>query len=159
MKKNWTIFLVTVVVVIALDQGIKAVIINRLYLNEVIEVVPGLFNIVYYKNTGAAFGILRKASAFKTLFFTLATGAAIVFIVIMVKRSRDALLTISLSLIAGGAVGNLIDRLVSGSVTDFLDLYWGGYHWPAFNVADSAITVGVVATILIFYLKNPDRPR
>jgi len=158
LRKKWTVFFFTAVAVIVIDQITKAVIMSRLYPNDLIEVVPGLFNIVYYRNTGAAFGIFRGVSAIKTLFLITVTGAALIFIAFMIRRCEDLFTTLTLSLIAGGAVGNLIDRLVSGSVLDFLDFYAGSYHWPAFNVADSAITTGVVSTILIFSLKKPKRP-
>ncbi len=158
LRKKWTVFFFTALAVIVIDRITKAVIMNRLYPNELIEVVPGLFNIVYYRNTGAAFGIFRGGSSFKIFFLIIVTGAALIFIAFMVRRCEDLTATLALSLIAGGAVGNLIDRLVSGSVLDFLDLYAGNFHWPAFNVADSAITTGVVSTILIFSLKKPKRP-
>lgn len=139
--------------VIAADQATKAVITSQVALNDAIEVIPGLFNIVYVRNLGAAFGILNDGSVLSKLFLIGVSSIALVLIGSLIKSSKDALLSFALSLIAGGAVGNLIDRVRLGYVIDFLDFYIGEYHWPAFNVADSAITVGALLA-LFSYLKE-----
>ena len=111
---------------------------------------PGLSNLVYVMNPGAAFGFMADASeTFRYVFFTGVTVAAAILIVYYLIKSnpRNLMLAGSLTLIFGGAVGNLIDRLRFGAVVDFLDVYIGSAHWPAFNVADSAITCGAILMI------------
>ena len=114
-------------------------------------VIPDLFNLTYLTNNGAAFSILAGQPAlWRQVFFLCTACAALVFIWIA-QRSygrRSLWYTVALSLIAGGAIGNLIDRVRFGFVIDFLDVYVGSSHWPAFNVADSAITVGVLVFIV-----------
>lgn len=150
MKKNLLIFLLGAAVVVALDQITKSAITSRFALYEVFSVIPGFFNLVYVMNPGAAFGFLADASeTFRYVFFTgitiVATGLIIFYLI--KSNPRNLLLSVSLTLIFGGAAGNLIDRLRFGAVVDFLDVYIGGAHWPAFNVADSAITVGAILMI------------
>ncbi len=154
MNKGLLIFLITTASVTALDQLSKALITARLAYGSVVEIIPGLFNIVYYRNTGTAFGMLRGDSSIKTVLMAALTIGAIIFIAFMARQSRTSLHAIALSLISGGAAGNLIDRLTGGSVVDFLDLYLRSYHWPAFNLADSAITTGVIASIILMYKKD-----
>ena len=114
---------------------------------QLFETIPLLpyFNLTYVHNTGAAFSFLSDAGGWQRWFF--AALAAIISVVLSVWLARlqknETLLAVSLSLILGGAVGNLIDRLVYGYVIDFLDVYYQAWHWPAFNIADSAITLGV----------------
>jgi signal peptidase II len=118
-----------------------------------IPVIDGFFSLTYIRNTGAAFGILAgSGAAFRLPFLMLFSLFAIGFIIVMLRRlpERETGLIIALTFILGGAIGNLIDRLAYAEVIDFLDFYWGNYHWPAFNVADSFITVGVVITV--YYL-------
>jgi signal peptidase II len=132
--------------VVALDQATKWWIMATFKLYEVREVVSGLFNLVYLHNSGAAFSLLSSVEgAWKQWFFVVVAIAALVFILFLFKQhcAGSLIYTVSLGLIGGGAVGNLIDRLRFGSVVDFLDFYISGHHWPAFNVADSAICVGV----------------
>jgi signal peptidase II len=116
-------------------------------LHESIPVIQGFFNITYVRNPGAAFGFLADASPlFRSIFFVAVTVLAIILVVHYIWKSRaeEPFLTFALALILAGAVGNLIDRVRLGEVIDFLDVYIGSYHWPAFNVADSAISVGAV---------------
>ena len=155
MHNKLKILLAAALSVIIVDQATKAVIAGSLDLNEVVEVIPGFFNIVYFKNPGAAFGIMRNAGALKTVFLSGVTIVALVVIGALIRQSRDAVTTLVLSLVAGGAVGNLVDRVRFGYVVDFLDLYVGAYHWPAFNVADSAITSGVITLVFLFSFKHP----
>lgn len=145
------IFLLTTASAAVLDQLVKALITTRMLLGEVHELIPGLLNIVYYRNTGSAFGLMRGASSIKTVLMAAITIGAIVVIAFMARRCRTSFNAFTLSLISGGAAGNLIDRLAGGSVVDFIDLYLGSYHWPAFNIADSAITTGVIASIILLY--------
>ena len=118
-----------------------------------IPVIDGFFDLTYIRNTGAAFGILAgSGAAFRLPFLMLFSFLAIGFIIVMLRRlpERETGLIIALTFILGGAIGNLIDRFAYGEVIDFLDFYWANYHWPAFNVADSFITIGV--TITVYYL-------
>ncbi len=151
IKNKVKIPAVTAVFIIALDQLTKAAITDNFLLNQVMEVIPGFFNIVYYKNPGAAFSVLNAGGFLRTLFLISVSAVALVIIGILIRRAKDLLMSFALFMIAGGAVGNLIDRVRFGYVVDFLDFYVAGYHWPAFNVADSAITAGVFLAVFSFY--------
>jgi len=143
-------FILGAAVIVVLDQVTKSAVMARFSLHETLEIIPGLFNLVYVMNPGAAFGFLADASpGFRYAFFTGVTILAAGLIVYYLVKSnpRNRLLAGSLTLIFGGAVGNLIDRIRFGAVVDFLDVYLGASHWPAFNVADSSITVGAVLMI------------
>jgi len=134
------------VAVVIIDQVTKLWIMARFALHEQLTVIPNFFNLVYVTNTGAAFGFLAGDKTWlRQVFFVAVALIALVVIVFayghLKKQSR--FFVYALGLIGGGATGNLIDRLRFGSVVDFLDFYIGSYHWPAFNAADSAITVGV----------------
>ena len=140
----------TLTLILILDQGTKFIVDRTIPLHHSIPVIENLFNLTHIRNTGAAFGILagRRGwvrSSFLLFFSLLAMG----FIIVLLRRlpKRENTLTIALSFILGGAIGNLIDRLLYGEVIDFLDFYWSRYHWPAFNAADSFITVGVILTL------------
>jgi signal peptidase II len=141
------------VAIVLLDQLTKWIVDRTMPLYHAIPVIDGFFNLTYIRNTGAAFGILAgSGAAFRLPFLMFFSLLAIGFIIAMLRRlpERETGLIIALTFILGGAMGNLIDRFAYGEVIDFLDFYWGNYHWPAFNVADSFITVGV--TITIYYL-------
>ena len=144
MQKYKTLILVSITVVI-LDQLTKAIITHYLSLHQSIEVISGFFNITYLKNPGAAFSLFHDSGKTFRMFFLTGTSivALIVVFFIYSKAENNLAYRIALSLIAGGAMGNLVDRIRLGEVTDFLDVHIGQYHWPAFNVADSAITIGV----------------
>ena len=145
-------FVFIILMVVCIDQASKAWILYHFALHESREVIPGLFNLTHLTNNGAAFGILAGQPAlWRQIFFLAAACAALVFIW-MGQRSfgrRSRVYSAALALIAGGAIGNMIDRIRWGFVVDFLDVYLGQWHWPAFNVADSSITVGV--TLFIGY--------
>lgn len=150
MKRNIIIFILGAVVVIMLDQITKAVITEKLFMYGTHKVIEGFFNFVYVMNPGAAFGFLAGASEiFRYFFFIGITALAMLLIIYYIIKSKQERLpvVISLTLIFGGAVGNLIDRIRFGAVVDFLDFYIGTWHWPAFNVADSAISIGAVLMI------------
>jgi len=150
LKKNILILLIGAAVIIALDQITKSAITARFVLHESYPVIDGLFNLVYVMNPGAAFGFLANASeTFRSVFFIGITMAVILLIAYYVVKSEsdNNLYAVSLTLIFSGAVGNLIDRVRFGAVVDFLDVYIGKAHWPAFNVADSSITIGAVLMI------------
>ena len=147
------IFVTILLMVIGCDQATKLWIVDVFTLYESKEVVPGFFNLTYLVNNGAAFSILAGQPAlWRQLFFVAVASVALVLIM-LAQRSfgrQSSWYSVALALIAGGAIGNLIDRVRLGHVVDFLEFYIGTYHWPAFNVADSAITVGVA----LFLIKN-----
>jgi len=139
--------------VIVLDQISKMIILRLLPLYETIPVIPGFFNITHIHNPGGAFGFMAgQGPEVRSLLFLAMSSLAAVTIVYFYLRTPAAYswLSTALLLIFGGAIGNMIDRFRFGEVVDFLDFYAGGYHWPAFNVADSGITVGM--TILVVHL-------
>ncbi|MDO9558631.1 MAG: signal peptidase II [Syntrophales bacterium] len=147
MNKKYILLGVTTGLILLLDQITKFYVDASMRLHESIPVIQGLFSITYVRNPGAAFGFLADASPlFRSIFFLAVTVLAIILVVHYIWKSRveEPFLTFALSLILSGAVGNLIDRIRFGEVIDFLDVYIGSYHWPAFNVADSAISVGAV---------------
>ncbi|MCX5828691.1 MAG: signal peptidase II [Deltaproteobacteria bacterium] len=153
MQKKNVIFLLTVALLLVLDQVTKYFIHAGMALHDSIPVIPGFFSITYIRNPGAAFGFLAGASpTFRYVFFIGVTIAAIGLIIHYLRTyaAGDQLLTISMGMILSGAIGNLIDRVRFGEVIDFLDVYLGTTHWPAFNIADSAISVG--AFILFIHL-------
>ena len=144
MRLFW--FGLLVVLVVFLDQASKLWLMQHFLLYESWTIIPGFFSLTYLTNTGAAFGLLAGHPAWwRQVFFIGISVAALVVIVVLHHRLRknSGLYTLGLGLIAGGAIGNLMDRIRLGSVVDFLDVYVGSHHWPAFNVADSAISVGV----------------
>ncbi|MGC1455750.1 MAG: signal peptidase II [Nitrospirota bacterium] len=131
--------------VLALDQFTKYVVEARIRLHDVIIVVPGFFNLTHIRNKGAAFGILSNLPEFwRGAFFITVTIVAVAAIVILIVKTHERLSVYALSLIAGGALGNLVDRIRYGEVVDFIQWYVKSYYWPSFNVADSAVTLGVV---------------
>lgn len=154
-------YLLMAVAVIALDIVTKQMILARFRLHEAREVIPDFFQLVLVRNTGAAFGIGAQSDS-PIVPLLLNIGAIVVFIVVVIYSFRaaltDRLLQSGLHLILGGAIGNLIDRFRFGWVVDFLDFYVviGGreHHWPAFNVADSAICIGI-GLLMIDMWKKP----
>lgn len=148
------------VLVIILDQATKIAADNWIRIHESIPVIPGFFDLTLAYNKGAAFSFLNDADGWQRWLFTgLATVVSIVLFV-WIKRlpGHERLLAISLSLILGGAIGNLIDRIAYGYVIDFIHWYYGSFSWPAFNLADSAIFLGVALMIihtLFFADKHP----
>jgi signal peptidase II len=131
-------------VVLLLDQVTKFLVMRHIRMFEVITVIPGFFNLTYVRNRGAAFGMLAGVPGiWRSAFFIIVTVIAVAAIVLLIRKTSERLLVSAFSLIAGGALGNLIDRVRWGEVVDFIDWYARSYHWPTFNIADSAITVGV----------------
>ena len=134
---------------VILDQGSKLAIASAMQLYQSIPIMP-YFNLTYVHNTGAAFSFLSEAGGWQRWFFA---GLALVISVIIAVwlarlKQHETLLAVALSLVLGGAIGNLIDRLAYGYVIDFLDVYYQTWHWPAFNIADSAITLGVILMLV-----------
>lgn len=149
MKQKYLIVLALTPLVLVFDQLTKVYIDRSMKLYQSIPVVDGLFSITYLRNRGAAFSFLSEAS-WRLPFFIFATVIALIAIAVAMMKLRDdqRLAAVSLTLILAGAVGNLIDRIRLGEVIDFLDVYWRSHHWPAFNVADSAICLGVALLAL-----------
>ena len=150
---------VAAIVVIA-DQISKALILKYLPVHHSIPVIRGFFDITHIHNPGGAFGLMANMSeTVRTFVFIIVSSLAVCLILYLyIKTPRShAFLAIGFALILGGAVGNLIDRFRFGIVVDFLDVYVGKYHWPAFNIADSAITVGILIFLGHLMLKRmPD---
>ncbi len=138
---------------VVLDQVTKALVTAFIPLNGAIPVIQGFFSIVHIQNPGGAFGFLSAGySGIKRVFFLAGTLFAAVLLLVLFRRlpRQYVFLRAGMALIVGGAAGNFMDRVRYGSVVDFLDFYWGALHWPAFNVADSAVTAG--AGIFLFHL-------
>ena len=137
--------------IVALDQLTKAIVRSNVPLHSSVTVVPGLVDFTHVRNSGAAFGILNVTEfPFKTAVIAVIAIAALIGVGMYAASlaHHQVVARTGLALIIGGAAGNLIDRVVTGSVVDFVDVYWRTYHFWAFNVADSAITVGVAILIL-----------
>ncbi len=146
---RWALFSAISVVGLLLDQASKLYIHRTMELFQSIPVIDGFFNIFYIRNRGAAFSFLSQASWRLPFFIAVSLIASGVILVAFGRlRNDQKLAQASLAMIFSGAVGNLIDRVRMGEVIDFLDVYWGSHHWPAFNVADSFICVGVALLAL-----------
>jgi signal peptidase II len=144
---SWAWVAAIAAAVFALDQATKAWALRALPGGPPVTVIPGFFDLTFSRNTGGVFGLFAGAPSLgRRVFFIGATAAALAAIALFLRRwgRESRLLTVALSLVAGGALGNLVDRLRFGSVVDFIDWYWRGHHWYTFNVADSAISVGAV---------------
>jgi len=148
--------------VIAVDQWTKHLVLQRFRLGESLSLLPPIFSLTYIRNQGAAFGFLQGApSVFREPFFIITPVVAFFVILIVYFRLKDSQrwTALALSLILGGAVGNLIDRIRFGYVVDFLDFHWKGvWHYPAFNVADSCIVVGVGIVLLLSFRPEDGTP-
>jgi len=148
-NKLWPV-LSTSTLIVVLDQATKSLVRSRFELHQSLDVIPGLLSLTRVHNYGAAFGLMNSTEfPFKTTLLSLIATAALIALLLYAKTlpSEQRLARSGLGLIAGGAAGNLIDRISAGYVVDFVDLYWDGWHFWAFNVADAAITTGVVLMI------------
>jgi len=151
LKRDYLLFIGLALIIFLLDQVSKWMVVTHIEAHQTLSVIPGFFSLVLVKNRGMAFGIFSQTRSGFYYYFLLSTtiGAigVILFSFFWIKSSKKWL-TVGLSLILGGAVGNFVDRLRLGYVIDFLDFFLKGYHWPAFNVADSAVTVGTFWLLL-----------
>ncbi len=141
----------------AADQAIKLTVASRFHLGESIALIPGYLSITYIRNRGAVFGVLASHPGdFIPVFFIATTLGALAFVFYLYRYSPSAHAygRHALMLIFGGGLGNLVDRIAYGEVIDFIDVYYGSYHWPAFNLADSCISVGV-ALLALDLLRSP----
>jgi signal peptidase II len=138
------------VLILVLDQFSKYLVARSFELHESLDLMPGI-SLTLVHNTGAAFSFLRDAGGWQRWFF-VTLGIAVITVVAVwlsrIERDRHWLLPCSLSLVLGGATGNLVDRLLNGYVIDFMDVYYQQWHWPTFNVADSAISIGAVLLVI-----------
>ena len=147
LKPHLKLFLPLAAGVLVLDQGSKALVSGSLKMHEIRPLIHGLLNVTRVHNTGAAFGMLAgQASPLRTGFFLVVSLVAMGVVLWMLYRlpPGQKVELVALSLILGGALGNVFDRVRLGEVVDFIDVYYRSYHWPAFNVADSAISIGVI---------------
>jgi len=137
MTKRSVLLFLLAAAVFVLDQATKLVILKYVGPHDIIS-VTSFFNIVFVENTGSAFGMFKSLG--NVFFISVAAAAMAVVSYLIIKSREDG---IAFALVLGGAAGNLLDRIIRGAVVDFLDFYAAGWHWPAFNVADSALTIGV----------------
>ena len=144
--------------IVAVDQASKALIVYEVMAPPRVIPVTPFFNIVMVWNRGASFGILNMGEAWVPWFLSGIAVAVTVALVVWLRRTDRRWLAAGLGLVIGGAVGNLIDRLLYGAVADFVQVYAGPYYFPAFNVADSAITVGVVLILVDGFLFDRQQP-
>ena len=152
--------LMIAVAVFLLDRLTKLLIIHNLELDDSVSIIPGLFRLTHLENPGAAFSMFAESSSpFRTALLVSVSVAALAVVSFLLWKRRNEFnaTTLALSLILGGAFGNLWDRLADGKVTDFLDFYVGSHHWPPFNMADSAIVVG--ALLLMIRMLRKDAPQ
>ena len=152
-KKRHARFIIIAAAVVALDQLIKMLIVSIVPAYQTISVIPGFFNLTHIYNTGGAFGFLSgNISAYQQIFFLTASLVAVCMILYLYSKTppNHIFLEIGFSLILGGALGNIADRIRIGKVVDFLDFHIMGLHWPSFNIADSAITMGIL--IFVYHL-------
>jgi signal peptidase II len=136
--------------ILLLDQLSKYLVARSFQLHESLDLIPGI-SLTLVHNTGAAFSFLRDAGGWQRWFFVVLgfmVGTVVAVWLSRLERDRHWLLPCALSLVLGGAAGNLVDRLISGYVIDFMDVYYRGWHWPTFNVADSVISIGAVLLII-----------
>lgn len=148
--KNKYLWVGTIIgLILILDQATKYLVEKHIRLYETITVVQGFFNLTHVRNKGAAFGILADVPGiWRSLFFISVTVIAVAVIGFLIRTTKERLQIIAFSLIAGGAMGNLIDRLRYAEVVDFIQWYVKDFYWPSFNIADSAISVGVVLLVV-----------
>lgn len=141
---------------VLLDQTTKSVIANRFTLAEQVP-VSAFFNLVYVLNPGAAFSFLAEAGGWQRYFFIVLALLVSAWLVYMLRTQRPRYESLGLSLLLGGAVGNILDRITTGEVVDFLDFHWNGMHWPAFNLADVFVSTGVSLLLWATFRESPSQ--
>lgn len=152
MKQRLYPYFILALFLLLLDQITKTLIKFFVHPFEIITILP-FFNIVYVENTGSAFGMFKSLGS---LFFIIVSLMAIVFVTFLLIKERDN--RVCYALVLGGAAGNLLDRLIYGYVIDFLDFHVGGFHWPVFNIADSALTVGIFLLLFKTFFSKKQSP-
>lgn len=156
-----TIYLLIAVAVVLLDRWTKHLVVQKISLYHAIQVIPGFFSLTHVRNRGAAFSILAdSASPYRTVFLIGFSAISVLILVWLLWKSADlrVITGVSLSLILGGAAGNLFDRIAYGEVVDFLLFYYRRWDWPAFNVADSAIVIGGILLLMEALLPQHQSP-
>ena len=149
------LLLIVAPLLLIIDQLSKLYIDRNFYLGESVTVFENFFHITYIRNKGAAFGVLSNSPWRVPFFITIAIVAAVAILWYLYStRGEQKLLQISLVMIFSGAIGNVIDRIRLSEVIDFIDVHWFQHHWPAFNIADSAITIGVTLMIVELWLEE-----
>ncbi|HOJ09043.1 MAG TPA: signal peptidase II [Clostridiales bacterium] len=148
------LWIAIIILITAADQVSKYIVIKSVETGQLIPVINNFFYITYHENAGAAWGILQNK---RYIFIFLTIVISIVMIYVLFK-TKDKMLKLALSFVLGGAMGNLIDRIIKGSVADFLDFYFGKYNFPTFNVADSFVVIGtiILAVYLLFYYEETE---
>jgi len=155
MKNKYLFLSIVAIPLIVLDQATKLIIVRTMDLHAIIPLIRNFFDIVHARNQGAAFGVLRDSSIRLPFLIGVSLLAAVVIVIVFRKLRPDQKLSAwGLSLVLSGAVGNLIDRIRFGEVVDFLSVHWHEHYWPAFNVADSAICIGVGLLVLDMILEE-----
>lgn len=160
MSPKLRVFVISLVIVLPLDQATKQWIVEKIHYADRIEIIPGLFDLTHVRNAGGAFSFFADGPhEQRMVFFIGTTLIAIVLLLVFYRNleSEEVLPATALGVVLGGALGNLTDRLRYGEVVDFLDVHlWGGYTWPTFNVADSAIVIGVTLLVLEIFLNREE---
>ncbi|HKL27312.1 MAG TPA: signal peptidase II [Desulfuromonadales bacterium] len=157
---RYRFFAIVSLVILVFDQATKLHIDHHFRLYESLPIIPGLLSLTYIRNPGAAFGIFADSSLRLPFFISVSLVAMLGILWILKQRENGQQPgNLGLALVFAGALGNLIDRIRLGEVIDFIDVYWRQYHWPAFNVADSAITVGVFLLLVEMWTERKnDQP-
>jgi signal peptidase II len=156
-RRNYPLMICPALLIILADQISKFAVMRCLQVHESVPVITGFFDLVHVRNKGMAFGFLNRPDINFGFYMLVAAsiGAIVLLTVWFINlKKSDNFTVLTLSLILGGAVGNLIDRLRFREVVDFLDIYIGQYHWPAFNVADSAITIGALLLAITMFFRH-----
>jgi len=160
LQKKYKLLIIVAPLVIVIDQLVKLYVDHSMEVSQSIEILENFFHFTHIRNRGAAFGMFAGANeSYRLPFFLLITFIAIGVILYMVRSYKDGSLfyPLSLALILGGAIGNMIDRVRMGEVIDFIDVHWYQHHWPAFNVADSAISIGVFFLFIQMFIAEKSR--
>lgn len=153
LKTAW----IVAISILFFDQILKLLVQNTFSFQEKINIIPGLFNIVYVLNKGAAFGILNNSGLNWQSYLFISISCTTILVVVYLlhfSTKQSSFFYLGLGAILGGALGNLIDRIRIGMVIDFLDFYWRSFHWPAFNLADAAISLGAISLLISFYRRD-----
>lgn len=162
MKRDKIFFIIAALVVVIIDQLSKIAVASSIRYYESVPIIDGFLSLVHVRNRGMAFGLMNRPDAQLSFYFLVsATVIAIILLILWFNslKGKGRGLIFGLSLILGGAIGNLIDRLRLMEVVDFIDFFIGKYHWPAFNLADSAITVGAfwIVINIVFFSPSDDK--
>lgn len=151
MKRKYWVLLFLTICILSVDQWTKYCVQQTLPLHHTVPVVKGFFNLTHVRNPGGAFGIFAgQKGGIGSILFVVVSLSAIGILLYLFFRAKDdeRILSLAFSLVLSGAIGNLIDRVQYGEVIDFLDFYLSSFHWPSFNIADSAISIGIVLILI-----------